>query len=104
MDDPKHEPSQDLQRALIIGAAAALYVLLPPPLRSAAHVGCLIGLAVGAAAALVRRRLAAAKPTWLRTALHVPPFAVGGAIGFMLMTWLAQHLPIWLHAISGLIG
>ncbi|HTM69210.1 MAG TPA: hypothetical protein VL426_08050 [Candidatus Binatia bacterium] len=104
MDDPKHDPSQDLQRALIIGAAAALYVILPPPLRSAAHLGGLIGLAAGVAAALVRRRLAATKPTWLRTALQVPPFAVGGAAGFTAMMWFAQHLPLWLHAVTSHIG
>jgi len=101
MDDKRHDPSQDLWSALIIGAVAALYVILPPQLRSAAHLGAAIGLAAGIATALVRRKLAETKPTWLRTALQVPAFAVGGAAGFTAMMWLAERLPRWLHAISG---
>ena len=99
MEEHRHDPSKDLQSALIIGAAAALYVILPPQLRSAAHLGALIGLAAGVATALVRRKLAATKPAWLRTALEVPPFAIGGAAGFTAMMWLAHHLPHWLSAL-----
>jgi hypothetical protein len=97
MDD--HDLSKDLQLALVIGAAAALYAVLPPQLRSAAHIGTLVGVVFGAATALIRRNLAATKPSWLRTALQVPPFAAGAALGFVAMTWLAEHLPRWLSAL-----
>lgn len=92
MDD-RRDASQDLYLAFAIGAAVAFYLVLPAPLKTAALHGALVGKAVGLAIALGRRHLAATKPPWLRSLLPVPLFGVGSAAGFVLVTWLATHLP-----------
>lgn len=96
----RRDPSQDLYLAFLIGAAAAFYLVLPAPLKTAAFHGALVGKVVGVAAALIRRHQAATKPSWIATLLVVPPFAVGAAAGFVLVTWLATHLPSWIARLA----
>jgi hypothetical protein len=102
--ESKRDPSEDIQLAFIIGAGTALYLLLPSALKSAAHLGAIVGLLAGLAAALGRRKLAAEKPPWLRTLLPIPLFIVGAALGFVAMTWLGSHLPGWIDAVRHLGG
>lgn len=92
MDD-RRDASQDLYLAFAIGAAVAFYLVLPPPLKTAAFHGALIGKVIGLLIALGRRHLAATKPPWLRSLLPVPLFGVGCAAGFVFVTWIATHLP-----------
>lgn len=102
MLESKREPSEDLQLAFVIGAGTALYLLLPSALKSAAHLGAVVGFLFGLAAALGRRKLAAEKPSWLKSLMPIPLFIVGAALGFVAMTWLGSHLPGWLDAVKRL--
>lgn len=102
MLEGKREPSEDLQLAFVIGAGTALYLLLPSALKSAAHLGAVVGFLSGLAAALGRRKLAAEKPSWLKSLMPIPLFIVGAALGFVAMTWLGSHLPGWISAVRHL--
>lgn len=97
----RRDPSADLWLAFVIGAAAAFFLVLPPPLKTAAWIGALVGAAAGALFGLIRRYSSDPdkRKGWLSAVLAIPPFAVGASFGFVLMTWLAANLPGWLSAI-----
>lgn len=99
MDD-RRDASHDLYLAFVIGAVIAFYLVLPPPLKTAAFHGALIGKVIGLLFGLGRRHLAKDKPSWLRSLIPVPLFGVGCAAGFVLVTWLAATLPAFISRIA----